>query len=51
MLYRGQCLIHRAEMLYLRGDWDAAADEIEQACRRLAVLPTEVDDGQRVEVT
>jgi DNA-binding NarL/FixJ family response regulator len=36
MLYRGQCLIHRAEMLYLRGDWDAAADQIDQACRRLA---------------
>jgi hypothetical protein len=31
MLYRGQCLIHRAEMLYLRGDWDAAADQIEEA--------------------
>ena len=36
MLYRGQCLIHRAEMLHLRGDWDAAADQIEQAYRRLA---------------
>jgi DNA-binding NarL/FixJ family response regulator len=36
MLYRGQCLIHRAEMLYLRGDWDAAADQIEEAYRRLA---------------
>jgi tetratricopeptide (TPR) repeat protein len=36
MLYRGQCLIHRAEMLYLRGDWDAAAAQIEEAYRRLA---------------
>ena len=36
MLYRGQCLIHRAEMLYLRGDWDAAADQIDEAYRRLA---------------
>ena len=36
MLYRGQCLIHRAEMLYLRGDWDAAAEQIEEASRRLA---------------
>jgi len=35
-LYRGECLIHRAEMLLLRGDWDAAADQIEQACLRLA---------------
>jgi DNA-binding NarL/FixJ family response regulator len=36
MLYRGQCLIHRAEMLHLRGDWDAAADQIEEAYHRLA---------------
>jgi DNA-binding NarL/FixJ family response regulator len=36
MLYRGRCLIHRAEMLYLRGDWDAAADQIEEAFRHLA---------------
>lgn len=36
MLYRGQCLIHRAEMLYLRGDWDAAVDHIETAYRHLA---------------
>lgn len=36
VLYRGQCLIHRAEMLYLRGDWDAAAEQIEDADRRLA---------------
>lgn len=35
MLYRGQCLIHRAEMLHLRGDWDAAADQVEEAYRRL----------------
>ena len=36
MLYRGQCLIHRAEMLHLCGDWDAAADQIDEAYRRLA---------------
>lgn len=36
MLYRGQCLVHRAEMLHLRGDWDAAVDQIEEAHRRLA---------------
>lgn len=36
MLYRGQCLIHRAELLYFRGDWDAAAAQIEEAYRRLA---------------
>jgi DNA-binding CsgD family transcriptional regulator len=36
MLYRGPGLIHRAEMLHLRGEWDAAADQIEEAYRRLA---------------
>lgn len=36
VLYRGQCLIHRAEMLHLRGDWDAAVEQIENAGRRLA---------------
>ena len=36
VLYRGQCLIHRAEMLHLRGDWDVAAEQIEEAYRRLA---------------
>jgi DNA-binding CsgD family transcriptional regulator len=29
VLYRGQCLIHRAEMLLIRGEWDAAADQLE----------------------
>ena len=36
VLYRGQCLIHGAEVLHLRGDWDAAADRIDEAYRRLA---------------
>ena len=36
VLYRGQCLIHRAEMLFLRGEWDAAAEQLEEASRRLA---------------
>jgi DNA-binding CsgD family transcriptional regulator len=35
VLYRGQCLIHRAEMLHLRGDWDAAAAQVEEAYRHL----------------
>jgi DNA-binding NarL/FixJ family response regulator len=35
MLYRGQCLIHRAELLQLRGDWDAATAQLEEADRRL----------------
>jgi tetratricopeptide (TPR) repeat protein len=36
VLYRGQCLIHRAEMLFLRDEWDAAAEQLEEASRRLA---------------
>jgi DNA-binding NarL/FixJ family response regulator len=37
--YRGQCLVHRSEILQLRGDWDAALTEIQSACRHLARAP------------
>jgi DNA-binding CsgD family transcriptional regulator len=37
--YRGQCLVHRAELMQLRGDWADAVDEAQQACRRLADHP------------
>jgi DNA-binding NarL/FixJ family response regulator len=36
VLYRGQCLVHRAEILRLRGEWDEALDEVERALARLA---------------
>ena len=36
VLYRGQCLVHRAELMLLRGAWSDAATEIERACDRLA---------------
>jgi DNA-binding CsgD family transcriptional regulator len=36
VLYRGQCLIHRAEIMILHGDWADAAEEIRRACTRLA---------------
>ena len=34
--YRGVCLVHRAEILHLRGAWSEAAGAAEDACRRLA---------------
>ena len=36
VLYRGQCLLHRAELLLLRGDWTSALDAAREACARLA---------------
>ena len=36
VLYRGQCMIHRAELTLLRGAWSDAVTEAQQACDRLA---------------
>lgn len=33
--FRGVCLVHRAEILQLRGAWDEAAGVADDACRRL----------------
>ncbi len=37
--YRGQCLVHRAQVLQAHGSWSDALAEAERACRRLADPP------------
>jgi ATP/maltotriose-dependent transcriptional regulator MalT len=39
VLYRGQCLVHRAEIMQLHGAWRDAMDEARQACERLSQPP------------
>lgn len=41
--YRGNCQVHRAEVLVLRGRWDAAATEADQAQRNLDGTPSAAD--------
>lgn len=37
--YRGQCLVHRAQILQVGGEWAEAMTEARQACERLAEPP------------
>lgn len=39
--YQGQCLVHRSEMMQLRGDWTAALAEVQQAVKHLARVPSD----------
>lgn len=52
--YRGQCLVRRAEILQLRGDWPDAMGEAERACEWLLRPPPQRAVGaayyQRAEV-
>lgn len=34
--YRGQCLVHRSQVLAAKGEWLEASTAVEQACRRLS---------------
>ena len=45
VLYQGQCLVRRSELLRLRGAWTEAMAEAERACRRLADPPGQPDAG------
>ena len=37
--YRGQCLVHRSQVMLLHGAWSEAMTEAERACERLAEPP------------
>lgn len=39
--YRGQCLVHRSEVLQLSGEWTGAMVEVREACAHLADPPGE----------
>lgn len=39
--YRGQCLVHRAELMQLHGRWSDAMGEVTEACTHLAGHPAQ----------
>jgi DNA-binding CsgD family transcriptional regulator len=44
--YRGQCLVHRATLLRLRGEWPDALEEVERARARLSEPPGQPAVGE-----
>jgi DNA-binding NarL/FixJ family response regulator len=44
--YRGQCLVRRAELLQLHGDWLGAESEIKKACVHFSRPPQELAAGE-----
>ncbi|QYN37734.1 LuxR C-terminal-related transcriptional regulator [Pseudonocardia sp. DSM 110487] len=40
--FRGQCLVHRSEIMTLRGEWADALEEVRQACAHLSDPPDPV---------
>ncbi|HUF35403.1 MAG TPA: serine/threonine-protein kinase [Gemmatimonadales bacterium] len=45
VLFRGQCLLRRSEVLQLRGDWDGALEEARRALARLLNPPNQIALG------
>jgi DNA-binding NarL/FixJ family response regulator len=43
--YRGQCLLHRAEIMQLHGAWQDAMDEVRRASQRLVARPSQAAAG------
>ncbi|NUO55892.1 MAG: hypothetical protein HOV71_18960 [Hamadaea sp.] len=45
IVFSGRCLVHRAELRQLHGDWPGAVEEAERACRRLSRSPEVISSG------
>jgi DNA-binding NarL/FixJ family response regulator len=43
--YRGQCLVHRAEIMQLHGSWQDAIEEARRVCERLTEPPGQPEAG------